>query len=154
MDYIQPARLLCPWDSPARILEWVAIPFSKESSQPRDQTWVSCIVGRFFTIWATGEAPKRYASQIKIFLLNFCSCSNIKNQSLRICVTNLLGQELMFNQLTFSLPSKPNCQQLNQWIPQRTNEAMTQGHIICNDTGHLYFINVIVTGEVAVRLCG
>ena len=33
----------------ARILEWVAIPFSRESSQPRDPTWVSCIAGRFFT---------------------------------------------------------------------------------------------------------
>ena len=36
----------------ARILEWVAISFSKESSQPRNQTWVSCIAGRFFTDWA------------------------------------------------------------------------------------------------------
>ena len=35
-----------------RILEWVAIPFSRGSSRPRDQTWVSCIAGRFFTIWA------------------------------------------------------------------------------------------------------
>ena len=34
----------------ARILEWVAIPFSRGSSQPRDQTWVSCIAGRFFTV--------------------------------------------------------------------------------------------------------
>jgi len=33
----------------ARILEWVAIPFSRGSSQPRNQTWVSCIAGRFFT---------------------------------------------------------------------------------------------------------
>ena len=33
----------------ARILEWGAYPFSTGSSQPRDQTWVSCIVGRFFT---------------------------------------------------------------------------------------------------------
>ena len=39
----------------ARILEWVAIPFSRGSSQPRDQTWVSCIAGRFFTVWATRE---------------------------------------------------------------------------------------------------
>ena len=37
----------------ARILKWVAIPFSRESSQPRDRTWVSHIVGRCFTIWAT-----------------------------------------------------------------------------------------------------
>ena len=37
----------------ARRLEWVAIPFSRGSSQPRDQTHVSCIAGRFFTVWAT-----------------------------------------------------------------------------------------------------
>ena len=36
----------------ARILEWVAIPFSKGSSQPRDRTRVSCIAGGFFTAWA------------------------------------------------------------------------------------------------------
>ena len=40
----------------ARILEWVAFPFSSESSQPRDGTCVSCIAGRFFTICATREA--------------------------------------------------------------------------------------------------
>ena len=40
----------------ARILEWVAIPFSRGSSQPKYRTWVSCIAGRFFTIWATREA--------------------------------------------------------------------------------------------------
>ena len=40
----------------ARVLEWVAVPFSKGSSQPRDQTQVSHIAGRFFTIWATREA--------------------------------------------------------------------------------------------------
>ena len=38
------------------ILEWVAIPFSRASSQPRDQTCVSSITGGFFTIWATREA--------------------------------------------------------------------------------------------------
>ena len=34
----------------ARILEWVAVPFSRGSSQPRDQIQVSCIAGRFFTV--------------------------------------------------------------------------------------------------------
>ena len=34
----------------ARILEWVAIPSSRGSSQPRDQTQVSCIAGRFFIV--------------------------------------------------------------------------------------------------------
>ena len=40
----------------ARILEWVAYPFSRGSSQPRNWTGVFCIVGRFFTSWATREA--------------------------------------------------------------------------------------------------
>ena len=42
----------------ARILESVAIPFSRGSSDPRGiQPRVSCIAGRLFTIWATREAP-------------------------------------------------------------------------------------------------
>ena len=42
-----------------RILECVAFYFSRESSQPRDQTQVSsCIAGRFFTNWATREAQE------------------------------------------------------------------------------------------------
>ena len=41
--------------SQARILEWVAISFSRRSSWPRDWTQVSHIVGRRFTIWATKQ---------------------------------------------------------------------------------------------------
>ena len=39
-----------------RILEWVAVLSCRESSQPRDQTQVSHIAGRFLTFWVTGEA--------------------------------------------------------------------------------------------------
>ena len=47
----------------AKILEWVATPFSKGSSRPRDQTNVSCIAGRFFTFWSfpCGSAHKESA---------------------------------------------------------------------------------------------
>ena len=48
----------------ARILEWVAIPFSGGSSRPRDRSRVSCIVGRFFTIWAIREASSYYRKSI------------------------------------------------------------------------------------------
>ena len=41
----------------ARILQWAAVSSSKGSSRPRDQTWTSCIAGRFFTIWAIKEVP-------------------------------------------------------------------------------------------------
>ena len=43
-----------PQESP-RILEWVAYPFSRRSSWPRNQTRASCIAGGFFTNWATRE---------------------------------------------------------------------------------------------------
>ena len=39
----------------ATVLKWIAISFSRGSSQPRDWTWVSRIVGRRFTIWTTRE---------------------------------------------------------------------------------------------------
>ena len=49
MDYIVHGILQ------ARILEWVAVSFSRGSSQPRDQTQVSCIAGRFLTSCTTRE---------------------------------------------------------------------------------------------------
>ena len=42
----------------ARILDWVAIPFSRGSSLPREQTQVSRIAGGFFADWATREAQE------------------------------------------------------------------------------------------------
>ena len=45
----------------ARKLEWVAIPFSRGFSQPRDQTRVSCTAGGFFTSWATREAQEYWS---------------------------------------------------------------------------------------------
>ena len=43
-----------------RILEWVAYPFSSGSSQPRNQTGVSCIAGGFFINWAIREVLGKY----------------------------------------------------------------------------------------------
>ena len=54
----QPHGLYSSWKSQDRILEWVAYPFSRRSSQLRNQTGVSSIAGRFFTIWASREAKK------------------------------------------------------------------------------------------------
>ena len=49
--------------SQARMLEWVAISFSRGSSQPRIWTWVTCFAGRFITGWAT----RKTCTQFKIF---------------------------------------------------------------------------------------
>ena len=43
----------------ARMLEWVVVSSFMGSSWPTDRTWVSYIAGRFFTVWATKEAPLR-----------------------------------------------------------------------------------------------
>ena len=63
--------LLSPWIVvhgilQARILRWVAFPFFRRSSQPRDLTQISCITGRFFTVWAT-----RVALRIRILSIAF-----------------------------------------------------------------------------------
>ena len=49
----------------ARILEWVAISFSRGSSRPRDWTRVSCIVGRCSTIWTTREVRKTFTWKLQ-----------------------------------------------------------------------------------------
>ena len=49
----------------SRVLEWVAMPSSRGSSQPRDQTQVSHIAGRCFTIWATREADEDVINTVK-----------------------------------------------------------------------------------------
>ena len=50
----------------ARILGWVAFPFSTGSSQPRDLTQVSCIAGRFFTSWATGKSKNTEVCRLSL----------------------------------------------------------------------------------------
>ena len=48
----------------ARILEWVAISFSRGSARPRDKTWVSYIAGRLFSNWGTREVQRAKAYSI------------------------------------------------------------------------------------------
>ena len=55
----------------ARILEQVAISFSRGSSQPRDWIWVCCIEGIFFTIWATRVALVSWLDYLYILILIF-----------------------------------------------------------------------------------
>ena len=49
-----------------RTLEWVAYPFSSQTSWPRNWTWVSCIAGRFFTNWAIREEVLFLETIIKV----------------------------------------------------------------------------------------
>ena len=77
----------------ARILEWIAIPFSRGTSQPSDWTLVSCMVGRFFTVWATGKFLGAVQALIKamgrtliqlscVSWVNLCKCLLIMSLAL------------------------------------------------------------------------
>ena len=66
----------------ARMLEWVALPFSSGSSQPRDWTQVSRIAGGFFTSWATCccinfpfVSKKLFNWKIKLAIMSYFKCS-------------------------------------------------------------------------------
>ena len=67
---------MTPWTNygilQARILEWVAFPFSRESSQLRDWTQVFRIVDRCFTIWATREVLWILESEVTQSYLTLC----------------------------------------------------------------------------------
>ena len=77
MDYIV-HRIL-----QARILEWLAFPFSSGFSQPRDWTQVSCIAGRFYTNWTTGKTKNTGVGSLS--LLQQISLTQGLNQGLLHC---------------------------------------------------------------------
>ena len=71
----------------ARILEWVAISFSRWSFPPRDRTQVSCITGGFFTNWATRDGV--------------CQLHLNKNLKIKTTIAALMSQHLSSKQLLF-----------------------------------------------------
>ena len=83
-----------------RVLEWVASLFSRGSSQPRDQTQVSCSAGRFYTIWATMEAT--------VNSLNLVFCSENSNIFLSHSTACRFLHKLL-SSLHFLSPSIPPC---------------------------------------------
>ena len=64
----------------ARVLEWVAVSFSRGSSWPRDRTQVSHIVGRHFTVWAARELPFGFAYLI-------VTTTNVRSVTPKLCCT-------------------------------------------------------------------
>ena len=79
----------------ARILEWVAISFCRGSSQPRDWTWVSRIVGSRFTVWATREV------QMKEIVFKYFKCFN----HFKVIVAEAFPKVVKFRFKKFKEPS-------------------------------------------------
>ena len=100
----------------ARILEWAAIPFSRGSSWPRDQTRVSCTAGRFFTIWATREAPKKTQSiqNHKDSLVHLiCNFTEFHRGSICCCQFRLFHEPILESRVP-GLPKLIPCFNLTQ----------------------------------------
>ena len=77
----------------ARILEWIAIPFSRGSFWPRGWTQVSCILGRFFTIYAIRKPLCLWAS-VHVTLLRGFSVHSLSLQVfLSYCFIHLLCED-------------------------------------------------------------
>ena len=76
-DSLRPCGLYIHGILQARILEWVAFPFSSRSSQHRNQTGVSCISGGFFTNWAIREAKAPLSFSISWSLIKLMSVESV-----------------------------------------------------------------------------
>ena len=76
------------WIFQVRILEWVAIPFSRGSSRHRDGTWVSSVAGRFFTTWDQGSPVVVYTVLIKTFEIGFPNHNYTLFPMLFICASS------------------------------------------------------------------
>ena len=63
---LKPTRLLCPWDFPARILEWVAISSSRGSCLPWDPAHISCIDRWILYHWATWKTSHFYTHDLSL----------------------------------------------------------------------------------------
>ena len=86
----------------ARILEWVAYPFSSGSSWPRNQTGASCIEGGFFTNWAMREAQtsKRMLTNTDKSGNSYLLPNLIENGSSIVCCLLLVSSRWSFSSLS------------------------------------------------------
>ena len=106
----------------ARILEWVAIPFSKGLSQPRDQTLISCIVGRFLTIWATKKVHNSLMQWLKHWLKSIGGTSLVV-KGLRNCLP------MKGTWVCFLVREDPTCTK-----PVRHNYCSLHAYSLCSAT--------------------
>ena len=73
-----------------RILEWLAYLFPSGSSQPRNQTWVSCIAGVFFTSWAIREIQMKGQDKTPEKQLNEVEIGKLPERKFRIMMVKMI----------------------------------------------------------------
>ena len=88
----------------ARILEWVAISFSRGSSLPRDRTSVSHIPGRCFNLWATREAHLIHYLHLKVAYFYLILSLPFIDSNSHYFIAYLILVFIFFSFINFSLP--------------------------------------------------
>ena len=133
---------------PARVMEWVAMPSSRGSPQPRDRTQVSCIAGGFFISWATSQDQCRLAEAY--FCLNVLLVESV---CVFLCSLFVMRQHLMtvrmwqnrkpstssfHSFIQISLPTQPRLHQLlcqfHKWV-----SPVSSGESQISPTPHCHF---------------
>ena len=114
MDYSSPPGSSVYGIIQARILEWDAISFSRGSSWPRNWTQVSCIEGRFFTVWATRKAlwlnsMSAKSLQLCLTLCNPMGCNQPGSSVHGILQARILEQVAMPSSRESSRPKDQTC---------------------------------------------
>ena len=121
--------LVTPWAVPyysppgisqAGVLEWVAISFSRGSSQPRDRSQVSCIIGRSFTIWATKECSHLLAYPHQILDLSLPKSREVTPTDRQ---TDQSILSVLFLMRTLTNTQGKQCQQLPNYSTSNVSQA-------------------------------
>ena len=127
--------------SQARILEWVAISFSRQSSWPRNWIRVSCIVGRLLTDWATREA----LALVHLSALQIISMCRHSSALLVLGITEVKWAEIYF--ILWSTCDQ-HCRKTNAFQGSRVGSYLTLGNELSKET-HMLTRQEILLGRGA-----
>ena len=110
-----------------RLMEWVAFPFSRGSSQPWNRTQISCIAGKVFTSWATKEAQEYWSGSLSFLQQIFPTQES--NQGLLPCMWLLY--QLSFQGSPWTCLEASLCQLPFSWSQVQRLSAVKHLEIIC-----------------------
>ena len=115
-----------------RILEWVAMPSSRGSSQPKDQTCISWIAGRFFTNWATWKAQLLYYCLLK---KNTAHKFPSPQRSLHTTAFCGLACSSCISRISWSVDAWTWLSTLNHWLWEGDSEGQGMANLCAYKTG-------------------
>jgi len=127
----------------ARRLEWVAILFSKASSQPRYQTQVSCMAGRFFIIWATSARKQGIENIWKHIIFPWGSWIWEIVKGRGDFIFYFVGFWTVYNKHCFYNRNILNNYHIQSYLNDELSNILHMKCILCLCQNHLLFIGLL-----------